>query len=56
VPDKTKQYASSDGCVYFYDRIKKLWKKVCDVDVLPQDVKEQIQEEFNEADALRKTF
>jgi len=56
MPKNYKQYASKDGCVYLFDLDKKEWRKVCNANAVPQDVKEQVQEEFSKIEAVRKAI
>jgi len=42
---KLKYKSQTDKCTYCWDEINKKWVKVCDVDVLPDDVKEQFQKD-----------
>jgi hypothetical protein len=46
------QFQSADGCVYLFNRVEKCWYKLCPVRELPADVKEQVRELKEKADAL----
>jgi hypothetical protein len=46
------QFQSGDGCVYLFNRTEKRWYKFCPVRELPADVKEQVREMQEKADAL----
>ena len=51
--EKTPQFHSADGCVYVYNITEKRWYKFCPACALPQDVKNQIAELKEKADALK---
>ena len=50
--DQSLQFSSKDGCVYVFNQIEKRWYKLCPTDVLPSDVKNQIKDLKEKADAL----
>jgi hypothetical protein len=50
--DKSLQFSSKDGCVYVFNQVEKRWYKFCPTDVLPLDVKTQIKDLKEKADAL----
>lgn len=53
--DGIKLYHSEkDGCIYFFDKKEKCYKKVCKTsfDNLPYDVKEQIYKDKEEAELI----
>jgi hypothetical protein len=37
-------HATEDDCVYFYNKEKSKWQKVCDVDVLPKSILKQVKD------------
>ena len=51
MPDyKLKYYSQIDRCIYCWDEVNKKWLKVCDADVLPDDVKEQFKRDTEMAE------
>ena len=51
--EKSPQFYSEDGCVYVYSITEKRWYKFSLAGELPEDVKEQIKELKEKADALK---
>ena len=47
------QFNSKDGCVYVFNTAAKRWYKFCPTDTLPSDVRNQIKELKEKADALK---
>jgi len=50
--ENAPKFNSKDGCVYVYNPAEKQWYKFCPTDVLPLDVKTQVRELKEKADAL----
>ena len=48
------QFKSKDGCVYLFNQIEKAWYKFCPAGELPLDVKIQIRDLKEKADALKE--
>ena len=53
--DKVVQFHSRNGFIYLYNSEKGQWYKLCPTDELPLDVKNQIRELKEKADALKDT-
>ena len=56
MPKDAVQFPSADGCVYILDLNNGRWKKVCDVDCVPADVREQAQKVVANIDVLKKAI
>jgi hypothetical protein len=52
MPQNAVQFSSKDGCIYVYNPDEKRWFKFCPAAELPLDVKRQVQELKDKADAL----
>jgi hypothetical protein len=55
MPENAIQFHSQDGCTYVFDIAKHTWYKFCLTDTLPLDVRRQIQDLREKADALSET-
>jgi len=51
--EKSPQFFSKDDCVYIFNSVEKQWYKFCPADALPDDVRGQIEELKEKADALK---
>jgi hypothetical protein len=54
--DSVMQFsAEEDGCIYFYDKKRETWKKICDINTpadLPLSVKKQVRDAQNQAELV----
>jgi len=51
--EKMPQFFSRNGCLYLYSAVEKCWYEVKKTDSIPIDVKDQIKEVQDKADALK---
>jgi hypothetical protein len=51
--EKMPQFPSADGCVYMFSQAEKRWYKFCPAEALPLDVKTQVRDLKEKAEALK---
>ena len=49
---KIQYQREADGCVYCWDEGNEKWVKVSPVDTLPDDIKQRVQKDKEDAEAL----
>jgi len=53
--DNNPHFISKDGCTYIFDLDKQKWFKFCPADTLPLDVRKQIDDIKEKAEALKNS-
>jgi len=56
MPDKYFQVEGEDGCVYIYDYEKNSFKKLCDINDIPDGIPLKVREKFKAEQERQSVF